>query len=178
MSGSVHRQSTKPEKKPSFNEWSVVKLVEQYDPNDITAVSQPYAYVADYIVEVSLGVAITEEIAKYETKIKGEDGPMSPATPATLGTPGAELVDHSRSSSLSMRDMRRKSRRLGWFEKLRDGLQNGEDIGWHVVVCGDEERASPSMESIRGRLTDDQQVRTPRSAGFKGFFRKRNVEEE
>jgi hypothetical protein len=27
-------------------------------------------------------------------------------------------------------------------------------------------------------VDDDQQLRTPRSAGFKGFFRKRNVQEE
>lgn len=174
-SGSVHRQSTKPEKKPSFNDWSVVKLLEQYDPSDMKAVSQPYAYVADYMVEVSLGVAVAEEMAKYETKMKAEDGPMSPVTP---GTPGGSLTSPIRSPS--MRDMRRKDRRAGWFEKLRDSLQNGEDIGWHVVVCGDEERASPSMEIIRGRLEidDDEQLRTPRSAGFRGFFRKRNVHEE
>ena len=162
-----------------------MKLVEQYDPNDMKVVSQPYAYVADYMLEVSLGVSITEEMAKYETKMKGEDAPMSPATPlpGTPGTPVAgDLGGSNRSSNMSMRDLRRKSRRLGWFEKLRDGLQKGEDIGWHVVVCGDEERASPSMESIRGRLgvDDDQFLRTPRSSGsgFKGFFRKRNAEEE
>ena len=183
-SGSVHMQSTKPEKKPSFNEWSVVKLVEQYDPSDMKAVSQPYAYVADYMVEVSLGVAITEEMAKHEMKMRAEDGPISPAIPGTTGTPApsasVDLGSPNRSSSMSMRDMKRKSRRLGWFEKLRDGLQKGEDIGWHVVVCGDEERASPSMESIRGRLSvdDDQQLRTPRSAGFKSFFRKRNAQEQ
>lgn len=27
-----------------------------------------------------------------------------------------------------------------WFEKLRDALQDGADIGWYVVVCGDERR--------------------------------------
>ena len=181
-SGSTHAQSTKPEKKPSFNDWSVVKLLEQYDPSDMKAVSQPYAYVADYMVEVSLGAAITEEMAKYEARIKGEESPMSPVTPGTPGMPGAgvsgDLASPNRSPSMSMRDMRRKSRRLGWLEKLRDGLQKGEDIGWHVVVCGDEERASPSMESIRGRTEDYDQLRTPRSAGFKGFFRKRNAQDE
>jgi hypothetical protein len=181
-SGSIHRQSTKPEKKPSFNDWSAVKLLEQYDPNDMTIVSQPYAYVGDYMVEISLGVSIAEEMAKYETKIKDEEGPLSPVTPGTSSTPavGGDLASPNRSASMSMRDMRRKSRRLGWFEKLRDSLQKGEDIGWHVVVCGDEERASPSMEGIRGRLgvDDDEQLRTPRSAGFKGFFKKRNVQDE
>ena len=72
-SGSAHGQSAKTEKKPSFNDWSVVKLIEQYDPNDMTAVSQPYAYVADYMVEVSLGVAITEEMAKYARQTPRSD---------------------------------------------------------------------------------------------------------
>ena len=181
-SGSMHRQSVKPEKKPSFNDWSSVKLLEQYDPRDMTAVSQPYAYVADYMVEISLGVALKEEIVRYDTKVKLEDGPLSPATPETPVTPavGGNGTGHRRTSSISIREMRKKERRLGWFEKLRDGLQAGEDIGWHVVVCGDEERASPSMESSRSRLGVDDYgpPRTPRSAGFRGFFRKRNVNEE
>ncbi|KAG0649121.1 hypothetical protein D0Z07_4451 [Hyphodiscus hymeniophilus] len=174
-SESVNAQSSKPEKKISFNDWSVVKLVEQYDPSDMVSLSQPYAYVADYMVDVSLGVAVTEEMAKYEVKMKMDDGYMSPATPGTPGTP-ATL---GRSSSMSMREMRRMERRSGWFEKLRDGLQTGEDIGWHVVVCGDEERLFPSMASVRERLEiDDDVLRTPRSAGFRGFFRKRNVHED
>lgn len=169
-SRSIHKETSKP-KRPSFNDWSVVKLLEQYDPSDM-AVSQPYAYVADYMVEVSLGVAVAEEMAKYEAKMKTEDGPMSPVTPGThVGGP-AKIP--------SVRDLKRKDRRAGWFEKLRDKLQDGEDIGWHVVVCGDEERAKPSMECIRGSLgvDDDEQLRTPRSAGFRGFFSKRNVHEE
>ena len=49
------------EKKVSFNDWSVVKFVEQYDPNDLTSISQPYAYVGDYLVEVKLGASVNEE---------------------------------------------------------------------------------------------------------------------
>ncbi|KAK4145909.1 uncharacterized protein C8A04DRAFT_35473 [Dichotomopilus funicola] len=30
--------------------WSAVKLLEEFDPNDLTAVSQPHAYVADYAI--------------------------------------------------------------------------------------------------------------------------------
>jgi hypothetical protein len=179
-SGSMYRSSSKPGNKPRFNEWSVVKLMEQYDPNDVKVVSQPYAYVADYMVEVSLGVAITEEMAKYETKITMEDSPLSPLTPGTPGTPGATGGLGSPQTNLSMRDVRRKERRLGWFEKLRDGLQAGEEIGWHVVVCGDEERAFPYMEITPERLDDDdiEQLRTPRSAGFRGLFKLRNIYEE
>jgi hypothetical protein len=167
QSGSLHRQSlaSKPEKKPSFNDWSAVKLLEQYDPTDMRIVSQPYAYVADYMIEVSLGVSITEEMAKYETKMKAEDWPLTPGTP---GAPG-----------MGRRDLRRKGRRIGWFEKLRDQLQKEEEIGWHVVVCGDEEREKPSAESVWGGVEkrDVESLRTPRGVGFKGFFKKRSMEE-
>jgi hypothetical protein len=51
------------------------------------------------------------------------------------------------------------SRKTGWFEKLRDQLQRGEDIRWFVVVCGDEERQVP--EEMK------HQVR-PREGGILG----------
>jgi exonuclease III len=85
---------------------------------------------------------------------------------------------------MSAREIRRKSRRLGWFEKLRDGLQKGADIGWFVVVCGDEERAAPSLDVERTSEedTDEEEQRTPRSAGLRGFFgtvgRRKNIPQE
>jgi exonuclease III len=84
---------------------------------------------------------------------------------------------------LSARDIRRISRRLGWFEKLRDGLQKGADIGWFVVVCGDEERASPEIEiGTTSEDTEEEDLKTPRSAGLRSFFgtvsRKKSIPEE
>ncbi|KAN0104947.1 hypothetical protein V8E51_010692 [Hyaloscypha variabilis] len=180
-------------KKPTFNDWSVVKFIEQYDPNDMSSTSQPYAYVGDYMVEVKLGASVNEEIAKYEARQRAEELPLnSPASPISPGTPGTPIIGSSgdlnspgpQAGVLSAREIRRKSRRLGWFEKLRDGLQKGADIGWFVVVCGDEERAAPSMDV--GRTSEDteeeEDVRTPRSAGLRGFFgtvgRKKNIPEE
>jgi len=159
------------EKQPSFNDWSAVKLLEQYDPDDLEAVCQPYAYVGDYMMEISLGVSLTEEMAKYEAKIKAEEGPLSPTSP---GIPG---------EGMSAREFRRKSRRIGWLEKLRDGLQKGADIGWFVVVVGDEERAIPDIYergSVSTASGDEPYVRSPpRSAGLKGFFnRRKNIPEE
>lgn len=175
----------KAKKAPTFNDWSVVKLVEQYDPSDMQSVSQPYAYVADHMVEVTLGISITEEMARYETRLKGDDAPMTPATPGSAHMSSGSIGDMG-SPGLSARDARRKSRRLGWFEKLRDGLQNGEDIGWYVVVCGDEERASPSMDIMRDRDRDrDSRPSTStsdgtmrRSGGVRGFFGRRRQEIE
>lgn len=39
-----------------------------------------------------------------------------------------------------------KQQESQWFEKLRDQLQDGEEIRWYVVVCGDEEREVPGLE--------------------------------
>jgi len=163
-------RDSKGENKPTFNDWSVVKFVEQYDPNDLSSTSQPYAYVGDYMVEVKLGASVNEEIAKYEARQRAEELPLnSPGLPTGV---------------MSAREIRRKSRRLGWFEKLRDGLQKGADIGWFVVVCGDEERAAPSMDVGRTseEETDEEEQRTPRSAGLRGFFgtvgRRKNVPQE
>ena len=177
MSGSS--SMGKSEKIPTFNDWSVVKLVEQYDPTDMYSVSQPYAYVADYVVEVGLSASVAKEMAKYEAVLRGEEAILSlPGTPGTPGAPGFGAGEAG-AAGISAREMRRKSRRLNWFEKLRDSLQKGEDIGWYVVYCGDEERAAPSMEKSRGSsLTseEDSPLKTPRSAGLKGFFhRKKNI---
>ncbi|KAG4428256.1 hypothetical protein IFR05_016262 [Cadophora sp. M221] len=167
----------KPEKKPTFNDWSAVKLVEQHDPDDLGAVSQPYAYVADYMIEVPLGVSITEEMARYDAKMKEEEPPLSaPGTPATPGSSGNEKGD-LHTPPLSAREIRRRSRRLGWFEKLRDGLQKGEEIGWFVVVCGDEERKAPSVTSEENASEGSEEVeKAPKSAGLRGFFgRKKSI---
>jgi hypothetical protein len=50
-----------------------------------------------------------------------------------------------------------------------------------VVVCEDEERAAPSMDVGRTSEedTDEEEQRTPRSAGLRGFFgtvgRRKNI---
>ena len=172
------------QKKVSFNDWSVVKFVEQYDPNDLISTSQPYAYVGDYMVEVKLGVSVNEEIAKYEARQRAEEAPLnSPVSPGTPATPNIGASGDLSSPGLSARDIRRISRRLGWFEKLRDGLQKGADIGWFVVVCGDEERASPDIEiGTTSEDTEEEDVKTSRSAGLRSFFgtvaRKKSIPEE
>jgi hypothetical protein len=178
------------ERTPTFNDWSVVKLVEAYDPADLQSSTQKYAYVADHLVEVTLSVSISEQIALYENKLREAEGilNLSPSTPSTPGTPGMAGVAASGElnreglglSGMSARELRRKSRRLGWFEKLRDGLQKGADIGWFVVVCGDEERASPSLvKDIEDEDEEEEPLKTPRSAGLKGFFgRRKTIPEE
>jgi len=130
-------------KTPRFNEWSSVKLLEQYDPNDQIHPYQEYAYVGDYAAEVTLGASISEEAEKYQKWI----------------------------SSV---------REGAWIEKLRDKLQAGADIGWYVVVCGDEDRfaSDPMDASNDGEIRGDSEIthRDSRTSGLKSFFRKKSVD--
>lgn len=169
----------KSETLPPFNDWSVVKLVEQYDPDDLSMSSQPFAYVGDYVVEVGLGASVTEHMARFETKVKRDEEnlPKTPnrdSTASSLLSPA--LSPGPRSPALSAREVRRMHRRLGWLEKLRDKLEANEEIGWYVVYCGDLERLSPTTESESSfSLTSRPSGDAPRSAGLRGFFSRRNV---
>ncbi|EPE31422.1 hypothetical protein GLAREA_12725 [Glarea lozoyensis ATCC 20868] len=150
--------TTTPAAEAPFNSWSVVKILEQYDPEDLTSASQPYAYLSDYILPVTLGISIAEEINKYEAVQRAEE--IAIADPA---------------EGVSERETRRRSRRLGWFEKLRDEVGKGAEIGWFVVVCGDEERDFGNLEesaSEDGEVPTET-VKSPRSAGLRGFFGRR-----
>lgn len=154
---------------PKFNDWSVVKILEQFNPADMQTTSQPYAYVGDYCVKVELGVSIPEEMAKYDTMMRAEEELVAPGGAGAPGTLG---------EGLSARDIRRKSKRLGWFEKLRDGVHKGAGIEWFVVVCGDEERAPPEVSDVASSSagtpgSEDEGIKTPRSAGLRGFFGKK-----
>lgn len=180
---------TIPEKPLVFNDWSVVKLIEQYDPNDLGSVSQPYAYVADYIVDVTLSASITEETAKYEAKAHEDECHSLSSGNVNLGTGTPGTADARNSGDLNSREAR-SSKKARWFEKLRDGLQKDEVIGWYVVVCGDEERRAPSIDTMIDGRVDASSVseseesaelaRTPKSSGgLRGFFKgkKSNTDE-
>lgn len=195
-SNSLRGAKKQQQQRPAFNDWSAIKLLEQYDPSDMYSVSQPYAYVADHVVEVTLGASLAEEMGKYEAKTRSEE--MMPDSPVSADAPDMHLPNgeggndnngHPSSSGSSgvngMSSAARKGR-PGWFEKLRDGLQSGCDIGWFVVVCGDEERVPPSIDLIRtkhsGRpsMTSDGSlsVKMQRQGGFRGLFRRKIVVEE
>ncbi|KAL2159896.1 hypothetical protein VTH06DRAFT_2029 [Thermothelomyces fergusii] len=99
--------------------WSAVKLLEEYDPDDLSAVSRPYVYVADYAVRIDLSCSIRDEMARYEQR------QLRSANPATSVSSGCSPAQG----------------RPGWFERLRDRLQAGEEIQWYVVVNNDEVRS-------------------------------------
>ncbi|KAI1647879.1 uncharacterized protein F4817DRAFT_95004 [Daldinia loculata] len=122
-----------------FNDWSIVKFLEEFDPSDLTTVSGQWAYVADYVVRIDTSISVAEEISRYETRMKTEPyKPMSGMSEETchkVNTYG--------------------NKKAGWFEKLRDQLQRKESIRWYVVVCGDEER-------IGIELTENQEAKDER----------------
>ncbi|KAI1876839.1 uncharacterized protein JN550_000911 [Neoarthrinium moseri] len=108
----------------AFNDWSPIKMLEEYDPLNESVMSGPWAYMADYVVRIDNSISPMEEMLRYEERIKADklramSGP-SDETGRKVNTIG--------------------SKKAGWLEKLRDKLQREEDIRWYVVVCGDEER--------------------------------------
>ncbi|KAJ8071754.1 hypothetical protein OCU04_002070 [Sclerotinia nivalis] len=154
-------QAKEMEKPLRFNQWSVVKLLEQYDPDDLKTTSQPWAYVSDYIVEVGLGVSISEEVKKYKEKLTEEE--IVPCDAEQIG--------------MSAREIRRRNKRAGWFDRLRENLETEEEMGWFVVVCGDEERWAPPIDMSDGMQSaaseiEESPVKSPKSPGFRKFFRR------
>lgn len=53
-----------------MNSRSVVKLLEEYDPEDLASQSRPYAHVADYVVQVYLSMNVVDERARYESRVE------------------------------------------------------------------------------------------------------------
>ncbi|KAK8028578.1 hypothetical protein PG991_005634 [Apiospora marii] len=135
--GAASRAST-PELDATFNDWSVVKLLEEYDPKNEDQLNGPWAYVADHIVRVDTSASIAEEMMNYEEKMKSEK------VKAMTG-PSDETGRKPNPSG---------NKKHGWFEMLRDNLQRNEEIRWYVVVCGDEERSlsAKDVDESRGNI--------------------------
>ncbi|KAL5348455.1 hypothetical protein ACLOAV_006938 [Pseudogymnoascus australis] len=139
----------------AFNAWSPVKLLEQHDPLN-PAISEPYAYVGDALVRISLSADIGAEIAAYESR------------------------QGHRKEGASMGELRRLEREEGWIGKLAGKLEPKENVGWFVVVCGDEERSFGRGGGDREERDEVVEVVREKSQrrGFRRFFGGRDREEE
>ncbi|KAK6819564.1 hypothetical protein PG987_016047 [Apiospora arundinis] len=133
--------SSSPEPDAAFNDWSTVKLLEEYDPANLNQLNGPWAYVADHIVRVDTSASIAEEMMNYEERMKSEK--------VKAMTGPSDETGRNRNTS--------GNKKPGWFEMLRDQLQRGEDIKWYVVVCGDEERSTSPKDvgEDRGGVVGD-----------------------
>lgn len=91
------------------------------------------------------------------------------------------------SLGLSARELRKRIRRLNWFEKLRDSLQKEGEIGWFVVYCGEDEERITSYDGLSQlRVSNDRgssnegevRPKTPKSAGLRSLFSRSGRREE
>ncbi|KAI5463138.1 hypothetical protein BGZ63DRAFT_422533 [Mariannaea sp. PMI_226] len=57
--------------------WSPVKLLEEFDPEDMSLPSRPYAYVADYAERIDLSVDVAGAMARYQMQQKQQGDPES-----------------------------------------------------------------------------------------------------
>ncbi|KAK3491657.1 hypothetical protein B0T13DRAFT_513849 [Neurospora crassa] len=149
-SSSRRSESHSPNRKKdelSAQRWSAVKVLEEYDPNNLDEVSRPYAYVADHVVRVDGAADILAEVRRYEErmqrlrlKLKGAEkraGERDPKANRNSGGSGGSGEYHD---ALEHLEESAKEKEETWIEQLRDELQRGEEIKWYVVVNGDEER--------------------------------------
>ncbi|ORY10168.1 hypothetical protein BCR34DRAFT_602276 [Clohesyomyces aquaticus] len=127
-----------------------LRFIEQYDPNDITLKSQPYAYVCDQVHEVQLGVDVDE--------VRGK-GVANDAWGA--------LVD--------LRDKIAPGEKVAWFVVV-----NGDVERWAPPTVGMLEGSSNGSQitpnsggssAARTELDDDASDKTKRQRrGFKKWF--------
>lgn len=125
-------------KEQTFNDWSRIKLLEQYDPDDMTGGPQPYAYVADYMVPVTLSIDITAEMAAYAANQRPDVPTPASESKSTNGetstpTAAAPAIDPTPT----------------WFRTICAATAGPQtEIGWYIVYCGDEERSVPQNSLV------------------------------
>lgn len=137
-----------------------MKLLEEYDPNNLEEVSRPYAYVADYVQRVDSSCNVLEQIGKYEQQMRSKAGLVV-------------TEEYSHRSLNGEQETARLGDGTGWLEQLRDQLQRDEEVKWYVVVNGDEERAwsadgtGPRLETAKnGTQTVQQPQYTKQQSAF------------
>ncbi|KAF5666048.1 nicotinamide mononucleotide permease [Fusarium heterosporum] len=57
-----------------MHSWSPVRLLEEYDVDDMVTACRPYAYVADHVIRIDLSADVAGQMAKYYQQMAGEDG--------------------------------------------------------------------------------------------------------
>ncbi|KAK3398643.1 hypothetical protein B0T20DRAFT_352557 [Sordaria brevicollis] len=133
----------------SAQSWSAVKVLEEYDPNNLDEVSRPYAYVADHVIRIDGAVDIMAEVKLYEERMQRQKGQeevvpkkAEKATDENRGGRGrGDEEFHDALEHLTEEEqIAKQEKEQTWIKQLRDELQRGEEIKWYVVVNGDEER--------------------------------------
>ena len=157
-------------------------FLEQYDPEDVSlsAVSQPYAFVCDWVVMIAGGIdgraeRYSSQLLQTQAhtqshrssnvsattgrpqspKVRAKTQPMSIAAPFNSPATISAL-------SINIDEMKADSPALSteaWdaLAELRDKLADGEKIGWWVVYNGDPDRDYPSSDTETGEDEDEDE---------------------
>jgi hypothetical protein len=119
------------EDKVRMHAWSAVKLLEEYDPEDLRVPSRPYAFVADFVTRIELHADVEEEMARYARRC-------------------AAQVDNSWFARL--RDEVQKEEKIAWYvvvcgdDDRTDGLS-----GESETEDGNEDELSEAAEDAEGK---------------------------
>ncbi|RYP66351.1 hypothetical protein DL771_007857 [Monosporascus sp. 5C6A] len=136
--------STPPDNESPPSDWSVVTLLEEFDPANLSIVSGPWAYIADHVVRIDISTSVAEEMVRYEllerSRYRGATSGLSDETGRKIDTMASENA--------------------GWLERHRDKVQRNELIRWCVVVCGDEDRADQGPDG-----DEDKGIKGPGERG-------------
>ncbi|KAL9109744.1 MAG: hypothetical protein Q9227_005613 [Pyrenula ochraceoflavens] len=129
-----------------------LRFIEQYDPEDLSgdsAFSQPYAFIADRVVELASGTQYLGDGRGETTTPKTPKSPKSPRSTKGTPTPSKNTFFNAlvnpQSLSVNVEEVVAEGPGLsakGWeaLADLRDKIGPGEKIGWWVAYNGDPER--------------------------------------
>lgn len=147
-------------------------FIEQYDPEDESgdqSFSQPYAFVADRVVELAVGAqslsASIDETGRDVTSPTTPRTPKSPRSVKSIPTPSKsafyKALVNPQSLSVNVEDVVAEGPGLsakGWeaLASLRDKLAAGEKIGWWVVYNGDPQRWYDGKEDEEEYDTEEE----------------------
>lgn len=124
-----------------------LRFIEQYDPEDETVKSQPYAYVCDQVHEIRLGVEVDE-------------------------VRGAGVQSAAWSALVELRDKVAPGEKLGWFVVVNGDVErlvlpvDGED---------DEEEYEETINGVESKRSSvakqtDGELGSPKQSGFKKWI--------
>ncbi|KAM0349014.1 hypothetical protein ACHAPU_003949 [Fusarium lateritium] len=116
-----------------MHSWSPVRLLEEYDVDDMVTACRPYAYVADHVMRIDLSADVAGQMAKYYQKMAGEDGWI-----------------------VKLRDELQKGEPVKWYvvvcdDEVRDVPGKSDEEEWEVGYEQIRDAAQTTVRSRRGR---------------------------
>ncbi|RGP65034.1 nicotinamide mononucleotide permease [Fusarium longipes] len=156
-----------------MHSWSPVKLLEEFDADEMVMACRPYAYVADHVVRIDLSVDVAGEMAKYYEKMSGDDGwivklrdELQKGEPVrwyvivcgdeVREVPGKSDEEEQEVGYEQLRERAQHMARARRTKEIRDGSSNSTS---EYEDDGDQDDALTVLEDI---LDDSEGAATPR----------------